>query len=354
MVTFDELMQSEYFLAFMTVVAAFVIAKLINYILQNYVKKLTQKTQSDLDDILLKAATKPIYLLSISIGLYFAVDRLTAVDPYADTINMIFLVLCVFATAYLVSKILAVFVTRALHVQKRFEKTPQLINKIVSVFVFLVAGLIIMGYYKIEITPLVATLGIGGLAVGLALQDTLSNFFAGLHIITDKPVTVGDFIEIENGAIMGTIEDISWRSTRIKTASNAIVIVPNSKLANSIIVNDSLPEQEVEFVVQCGVGYGSDLKKVEKVVLEVARKIQESASGAVKGFEPSMRYHTFGESNINFSVNLRLKTMKERFIVRHEFIKELKDRFDREGIEISYPVRKMIHHETRPKHKKKK
>ena len=352
-VSLEGILQNEYFAAAAIVIISFVVAWAINYILKNYVKKLTAKTQTDLDDILLKAVTKPVYLLAISVGLYFAVDKLTAVDPYSDTINMVFLILCAFAAAYLVARILSVFVTHALHVQKRFEKTPMLINKIVSVFVFLVAGLMIMGYYNIEITPLIATLGLGGLAVGLALQDTLSNFFAGLHILTDKPVNVGDLVEIENGTIRGTVEDISWRSTRIKTWNNNIVVVPNAKLANSIMTNHSMPEQSHIFSVDCGVSYESDLKHVEKATLDIAKKLQQTVPGAVKNYEPSIMFKEFGDSNINFFVLLSCDKFGSKFPVRHEFIKMLKERYDREGIEISWPVRKVYYGKEASGHKKK-
>ncbi len=342
-ITLEELMQSEYFIALMIFVGSVIIALIVNFILKTYVKKLTQKTQSDFDDLLLKAVTKPFSILIIFVGLYFAFKRISMLNPHAVFVDNGFFVLCTFTAAFLVARIFSVLINHWLHVQKKYEQTPKLISKIVAIVFYLIAGMIILAYFKIEITPIIATFGLGGLAVGLALQDTLSNFFAGLHIITDKPISVGDFIELENGAIMGTVEDISWRSTRIKTAANTIVIVPNAKLASSTIVNDSLPEQETEIVVQCGVGYGSDLKKVEKVTLDVARKIQETVPGAVKGFEPSMRYHTFADSNINFSVSLRLKNIRERFIVRHEFIKALKERYDKEKIDISFPVRKIYY-----------
>jgi small-conductance mechanosensitive channel len=351
LIPIDELLQNEYFIAFMIFVGSVIIALIVNFILKTYVKKLTQKTQSDFDDLLLKAFTKPFSILIIFVGLYLAFKRISMLDPHAVFVDNGFLVLCTFTVAYIVSRVFNVLIAHWLHVQKKYEQTPKLISKIVAVVFYLIAGMVILAYFKVEVTPLIATLGLGGLAVGLALQDTLSNFFAGLHIITDKPISVGDFIELENGAIMGTVEDISWRSTRIKTAANTIVIVPNAKLAGSTIVNDSLPDQETEIVVQCGVGYGEDLKKVEKVTLDVAKKIQETVPGAVKGFEPTMRYHTFADSNINFSVSLRLQNIKERFNVRHEFIKALKERYDRERIDISFPVRKIYYGE---RHRKKK
>ena len=178
--------------------------------------------------------------------------------------------------------------------------------------------------------------------VGLALQNTISNFFAGLYVISERGINVGDFLELDNG-ISGWVEDVGWRSTRIRTLPNTIVIIPNSKLAESVIINQSLPEKQMSAVVECGVAYTSDLERVEKITLEVARKIQKEVPGAVRTFEPFMRYHTFGDSNINFSVILRVEKPGDRYLVIHEFIKALKKRYDEERIEISWPVRKIYY-----------
>ena len=224
----------------------------------------------------------------------------------------------------------------------QLQSMPKLFIKIVNVIIYIIGFIIILRYFNIEITPLVATLGIGGIAIGFALQDTLSNFFAGLHIVSDKPIRIGDFMEIEGG-VSGYVDDIGWRTTRIRTLPNTLVIVPNSKIASSMITNDSLPVPEMSIVVQCGVAYSSDLEKVEKVTIDAAKKIQKNTPGAVNDFEPFIRYHTFGDSNINFSIILRVKTFVDKYLVTHEFIKELKKAYDKEGIEISWPVRKIYH-----------
>lgn len=118
-------------------------------------------------------------------------------------------------------------------------------------------------------------------------------------------------------------------------------MVPNSKIAESVIVNNYLPVREMSIVLQCGVAYDSDLEKVEKVTIDIARKIQQTVPGAVKTFEPFIRYHTFGDSNINFSIILRIEEFVDRYLVAHEFIKALKARYDKENIEISWPIRKI-------------
>lgn len=335
------MVHNEYFQSFVILLGAVIGAKVFLFILNKYVKRIVRQTKSDIDDMLLEILRKPFYVLIILGGSFFSLKFLSLLAPYSLWIDRIFFVCIVLVISLSAKKILSILVSRWFEVQKRFEKTPQLISKILTVIIFLIAFLMILGYFKIEITPLLATLGLGSLAIGLALQATLSNFFAGLHIITDQPINIGDFIELPDANVSGYVEDIGWRSTKIKTLPNQIVVVPNAKLAESIIVNNFLPEQDIAALVQVGVAYGSDLKKVEEVTIDVARRIQKTVPGAVKNFEPFIRYHTFGDSNINFTVILRVEQFVDRYIVIHEFIKELKERYDKEGIEISWPVRKI-------------
>ncbi len=339
MVTVEALLQNEYFIFLLIIIGSVLIAKLFFVLMTIYVKKITEKTKSRIDDIILKVATKPLFILIVFIGLYFGLKSLSIFALYSTEIDKVFFIGVVLIASFIISKIFGKLISNHLMVQKKFERTPQLITKIIDIFVYLIAILIILDHLNVEITALVASLGVGALAIGLALQSTLSNFFAGVHIITDKPVKVGDFIEIEGG-LSGYVEDVGWRSTRIRTLLNTLVIVPNSKLAENIITNNSLPALEMSMVIQCGISYKSDLEKVEKVTIDVAKKIQKNVSGAIKTFEPFIRYHTFGDSNINFSVILRVKEPIAKYLIKHEFIKALKKRYDKEGIEISWPIRK--------------
>ena len=341
-ITIETLVWNEYFQSLLILLGSIIFAGIFNFILKTYIKKLTERTKSDIDDTLLKLITKPVSILLFVIGLYFSLKSLSILIPYTLWIDRLFFVIFMLVISLLASRILSFLISRWLKVKKRFEKTPRLLSKIVTVVVYLIALLMILSYLKIEITPIVATLGLGGLAVGLALQSTFSNFFSGLYLLSDRPVTIGDYIKLE-GDISGYIEDVGWRSTRIRTLPNTIVIIPNSKLAESVIINNSLPEHEMAALVQCGVAYGSDLKKVEEVTVDVARKIQKTVPGAVKSFEPFIRYNTFGDSNINFSVILRVEKFVDKYLVTHEFIKALKERYNKEGIEISWPVRKIYH-----------
>lgn len=291
-------------------------------------------------EFIFKQISKPVFAIIFFIGLYTAIELLTSLDKYKFWIDGFFFVILAFIVALLISRILTVIMLGWLKTRKGFERTPGLLNKVLTVIIFVIAIVVILGYFKLDITPMVAGVGLGALAIGLALQSTLANFFAGVHLLSDRPIDVGDYIEVDENT-KGVVEDIGWRSTRIRTLTDNLLIIPNGKLAESNITNFSKPKQDMSVWVPCGVAYESDLKKVEKVSLEVAKEIQQTVEGAVKDFEPVFRYKEFGDSNINFITVLRVSDPMSRFVVRNEFIKALKERFNKEKIEISWPIRKI-------------
>jgi small-conductance mechanosensitive channel len=333
---------NEYVRFAIILVCSIIGAKIILFFFNKYLKKLTKKTSTNLDDIIIKIIATPLYIVLLLAGIYYALNSLTILQNYMLWVDRLFFIVIIFITASVITKVLSLFVSRWFNVEKQLEKTPKLVNKIIGIIVFIVAILMVLNYFHINIAPIIATLGIGGLAIGLALQQTLSNFFAGLNLLSDHPFRVGDFIELPQLNVSGHVEDIGWRATRMLTQPNTIVTVPNSKVAESVVVNNYLPVQEMDAVVPCGVSYNSDLKKVEEVTIEVARQIQNITEGAVKNYEPSLRYTAFGESNINFSVGMRVEQFSKRPFITHEFIKALKERYEKEGIEISAPVRKVM------------
>lgn len=137
------------------------------------------------------------------------------------------------------------------------------------------AVLVFLDSIGISITPLIASLGIGTAAVALALQDTLANLFAGIYMLAEKPIEAGHFIQLESNE-QGHVEHVGWRSTQIRMLTNTVVVVPNSKLAGSVITNFSLPRNELGLTVEVGVDYASDLDMVEAITLDVARQVMKS------------------------------------------------------------------------------
>jgi small-conductance mechanosensitive channel len=211
-----------------------------------------------------------------------------------------------------------------------------------SIFVLLTRGTIIgtgvmvlLQSIGISVAPLLTALGVGGLAVALALQDTLRNLFAGLQILASKKVQPGDFVRLDTGE-EGYVEDINWRNTTVRQLSGNIVIVPNAHLADTVMTNYHQPVEETSVTVKVGVSYDSDLDEVERITLEVAREVQRTVEGAVPDFEPLIRYNGFGELRIEFSVILRASEATAQYLMVHEFIKRLHRRYRAENIEIPY------------------
>ncbi len=311
----------------------------LRFVLDVYITKLTRKTKTKIDDIILDAIKVPIVAIFLIMGIRFALAHTpfipTGIIQYLPIISYLLIVLiATWCTARIINGILMYFGT----MRPSIRTLVPTLQKLMRIIIFFVAFLLILNGLGVQVTALVAAFGIGGLAVAFALQGTLSEFFAGIYIMSDRPVRVGDYVELESGR-KGYVTDIGWRSTKIRELPNNIIVVPNSKLAGSIVTNYYLPEQQMACLVQVGVAYNSDLEKVERVTIDVGKKVLKKVTGGVPEFEPFIRYHTFSDFSINFSVILRVKEFVDKYLITHEFMKELHKRYKKEGIEIPFPIR---------------
>jgi small-conductance mechanosensitive channel len=201
---------------------------------------------------------------------------------------------------------------------------------------WIIGGLIILAALDVSIAPMLTALGVVGLAIGLALQPTLENLFAGVQVLMSKQVDPGDFIRLETGE-EGWVQDVTWRNTTIKMMSNDLIIVPNATIGRSRVTNFTSLDEHHSVIVPVGVAYGSDLDHVEHVTYEVARQAQQELEGAVRDWDPAVRFYDFGEYAMHLRVILRVEQYSERFPVQHEFIKRLYRRYLDEGISIPFP-----------------
>ncbi|HEY7161210.1 MAG TPA: mechanosensitive ion channel family protein [Acidobacteriota bacterium] len=216
--------------------------------------------------------------------------------------------------------------------------SASIFSNLSKIFVLLIGLLIILNSLGISITPALAALGVGGLAVALALQEPLQNVFSGLQLLASHQIRPGDYIKLE-GDEEGYVIDITWRSTSIRTLPGNVFIIPNYKLATSMIKNYDLPNSETAVLMQMGVSYNSNLQHCEKVTIEVAKELLKEVNGGVPDFEPLVRYHTFGESSINFTLVLRGRHITDQHLLKHEIIKRIIERYKKESIEIPFPIR---------------
>ena len=175
--------------------------------------------------------------------------------------------------------------------------------------------------------------------VALALQDTLSNLFAGIHILMEKPIRVGDFIRLETGQ-EGYVEDITWRTTRVRVLPNNMVIIPNSKIAQSTLTNYHLPEKRMSLLIPVSVSYSSHPEKVEAILMEETMKSVGEVPGLLGDPAPFVRFIPgFGDSSLDFTLICQVGEFVDQYLVQHELRKRILRRFRAEGIEIPFPQR---------------
>lgn len=289
-------------------------------------------------EILAAALRGPVALWGAIIGLYLATVLLPLPVELGGVVPRILLVLVIFSITWSLSRLAAALVAHAARDIDGGMRSASLLVNLARIVVLCLGALVILQTLGVSITPMLTALGIGGLAVGLALQDTLANFFAGIHILSSRQVRPGDFVRLSSGE-EGYVEDVTWRYTTIRQLANNIIIVPNAKLASAILINYYLPGTELAVLVPVGVSYESDLGRVEQVTIDVGREVMREVPGGVPGFEPFTRYNTFGDSSVGFTVILRGQEFVSQYLIKHEFIKRLHARYRREGITIPFPMR---------------
>lgn len=320
---------------FLTVFVVGLVAR--NIILSRLVK-LASNTKTNVDDIVIKSISKPFIIWCLMLALYIALALSKLPAEWIAVSGKTLLVLGLFSVmitlANIVSGMLRTYSARL----QGASPTSSITENITRIVIYAIGILVILNNLGISITPILATLGVGGLAVALALQDTLSNLFSGFYITINRQVKIGDYIKLESGE-EGYVVDINWRTTKIRMLPNNMVLVPNAKLTQAIITNFCLPEKEMAVLVNLGVHYDSDLKKVERVTCEVGKEVMKEVTGGVPTFDPFIRYHTFADFSINFTVILRAKEFVDQYMVKHEFVKRLHERYAKEGINIPYPIR---------------
>jgi small-conductance mechanosensitive channel len=301
-------------------------------------KQFAKKTKWKADLIIVNSLRGVIIIWLLIAGIYGALLNIAISPSLLTHVKNVFLAIVILAATIALGKIGAGFVS--LYMQRDDVHLPStsIFRNITKLIIFLIGIMMILQALGISITPVLTALGVGGLAAALALQPTLANLFSGLQIIAARQVCPGDYVKLESGE-EGYVTDITWRNTSIRALQNNMIIVPNSKLATAIVINYYQPEQEMAVLMEVGVSYASDLKKVEKVTIEVAKEVMREVEGGVPAFEPFIRYHTFDDSSINFTVILRAQEYVGQYLIKHEFVKRLHERYDKEGIVIPFPMR---------------
>lgn len=312
---------------------------LVRGILFRLVHKWAEKTETTIDDIFLDAFRGPTVYWCLAAGLYFGAEvsdlSKRHVFYFSKAIQILVILSVTIALASLAGNAFRNFIRKS---NLRIPATGLAYGTIKGI-ILMIGFLIILSVLGISIAPLITALGVGGLAVALALKDTLENFFSGMHILMEKSIRVGDFIRLETGQ-EGYVDDITWRTTRVRMLPNNMVVIPNGKLAQSVVTNYYLPEKRMSVLIQIGVSYSSDPEKIERILVEEARKAVGEVPGLLGDPEPFVRFIPgFGESSLDFTLICQVREFADQYLAQHELRKRIFKRFTEEGIEIPFPHR---------------
>ncbi len=318
--------------------AAILVGLLLQKVLTARARRAAKRTVNPWDDVLVESLHGYIIVWFFLIGLA-VVFKFVAVRPEVlKILQRAIGVIGIFSAVLFGVR----FSKKAIHVyvEQVADIRTSIFKNFAVTMIYILGFLILLDYVGVSITALVTALGVGGVAVALAMQDTLSNLFSGLSILMTKTIRPGDFVQVDGDRIQeGYITDITWRNTTIRGLDNNMIIIPNSKLGQAIVTNVHLPAKETALVFPVTVGYDNNLKAVEGMAIEVAREVLADGPCGVPGAEPYIRYNAFTETGVRFNVILRIREFTDQYPVKHGFFLRLHERFRKEGVSFPIPAR---------------
>jgi small-conductance mechanosensitive channel len=281
--------------------------------------------------LLLNAARGSAVLWFGTLGLYVAAEAADLPPRISGLVRHALLVMLIASVSWTLSRVAGGLVRS--HAAVGALPSATVITNLSRGLVLLLGLLVALQTLGVSITPMITALGVSGLAVALALQDTLANLFAGLHILLSRQVHTGDLVRLDSGQ-EGIVQDVTWRYTTLRQPGSGLLVVPNAKLAAAITTNFTRPDTQLAVKVGVRVTYDVDPDQVERIAADVAREVLRDVDGGVAGEDPKIRFQKLGMATIEFTAELTAKDAASQGLVRHEFIKRLLRRFRAEGIEL--------------------
>lgn len=360
----DELLY-RIILVVIVIILSFIGSKLLAFILKRVIKPFVSKTKTDLDDKLLAASGSAIYRLSFLAGIFLAIELfkegirseskylpkpIIEVYPFLD--NLVIIIESVLFIALLV--ILLVISYRFVNIlfDWYLEKLDSadnknlkgslipLLKKVSKILLFAVAVVVVLAKFHVDISAFVVSLGVGSLAIALAAQETLSNMISGFIIMTDRPFRIGDRIRYADNKV-GDVVDIGIRSTKLLDFDNNIVIIPNNEIVKSTLINVTYPNSLTRVIVEVGVAYGTDIKKVKDILLTIANEDPDCS----KKIAPEVFLINFGASSLDFRLVARTDDYKNAWAMQCRLREKIYDEFNKHNIEI--PFQQVVVHQAK-------
>ncbi|MBI4440148.1 mechanosensitive ion channel family protein [Candidatus Woesearchaeota archaeon] len=318
----------------------FAVSKLLVYVSEKIILRLTKKTTTVIDDLIIERTNRPLSIILILIGLRIGIIPLGLDEKITNYIELALLALITLLIARIIIIIVEILIDNwgrkwAARTKSSIDDNlMSLMHRFAKVLLYIIALLIIIDSFGVEIGPLLASIGIAGIAIAFALQNTLGNIFGGMSLIVDKSIRAGDKVQLDADTV-GIVRDIGLRSTKIKTFNNEIVTIPNGKLADSKIINHSQPDPSIRIIVPVSVAYGTDIDKLEKVLLSEVKKVGHF----MKEPAPFVRFKAMGDSALQFNVFFWIESFEYAGDAPHEANTLIYKALSKNRIEIPFPQR---------------
>jgi small-conductance mechanosensitive channel len=344
--TAHELMYyNKYLTALVMLAFFFLLAKLAYIVAEKIFLKIASKTETEFDDKLVRILRNPTSLLIFLIGfkmtfmeLFSALSFEIYLEHVLDSIIAITVALTGIKVVNLVVDEFLLRKVAKLGSQAN-SQLFKLVHNFVVVIAYIVLFITILAIWGVQIGPFLAGLGLGGLAVALALQPTLANIFGGIALILDRTIKTGDVVKLDSGE-MGEVYDIGLRSTRIKTPTNEVISIPNGKLVDSRIINSSVPDRTIRIDIDFGVAYGSKIDKVKKLALSCLNGDKRILNDP----KPDVLFLQMADSSLNFRLMFYIHDLKDKWELHQLVIERLYNSLNKNKINIPFPQRELWVH----------
>lgn len=324
-------------------VASIGLAYILRFMIESIGKKLAARTRTTLDDEVLRAVSDPLRVLVVALGAYAAIRFVAGLpEGVVSMLDPALYVALIFIAAYFLASLSGGVI--GWYEKRMSDRTSSrldaslmsFIRRLVSVAIYVVAALMAIGHFM-DITPLLASLGVAGIAVALAAQELLSNVFGAFAILTDRPYRIGDRIELSGGEY-GDVIDIGLRSTRMKTLDNRIIVIPNADISKSRISNYSQPDPMLRYTINIGIAYGSDVERASGILLDIAAGID----GALMDPAPLVYVDSLGDYSINLVMLVWGQNFRKNWDIPDKVYRQALKRFAAAGVVIPYPVTSVL------------
>ena len=331
---------NKYLHSVIILIIFFILSQLVVFISQRILLKITKRTKTIVDDLIVIKTNKPISLILLLIGLRLAIIPHSINPKILNIIQNGISTLIIVLVTYIAILILDIIITNW---GKKFaEKTESkiddevvvLFQRFSRIFVSFIGIIFMLNLWGVQVAPLIASLGIAGIAVAFALQNTLGNIFGGVSLIVDRSITVDDYIKLDDGT-EGFVVDIGFRSTKVRSKDGDLVIMPNGKLADSKIYNYHKPMPTTRVTVDFGVKYSSDVEKVRKIVLNELSVIKS----VLKEPAPAVVFEELGDFSLKFKAFFWVSSIDKKIESKEAATTAIYNILNKNKIGIPFPTR---------------